>query len=92
MNDKEAYLMSTHLTLRMPGIFCLCLALGFAACRKAETPAAPAEETAKGASSMKIVKSAFGTLPDGSAVDLYTLTNKNGLKAFCAQVKNVSGL
>lgn len=29
---------------------------------------------------MKIVKSAFGTLPDGSAVDLYTLTNKDGLK------------
>lgn len=73
--------MSKQFPLKTAAILCLCLALGFAACQKAETPAAPAEETAKGASSMNIVKSAFGTLPDGSAVDLYTLTNKNGLKA-----------
>ncbi|MHB8055054.1 MAG: aldose epimerase family protein [Candidatus Aminicenantales bacterium] len=67
--------------LRTTAILCLCLAVGFAACRKAETPAAPAAGTAKGETSMKIVKSSFGTLPDGSTVDLYTLTNKNGLKA-----------
>lgn len=66
---------------RITAILCLCLAVGFAACRKAESPAAPAEGAAKGETSMKIVKSTFGTLPDGSTVDLYTLTNKNGLKA-----------
>jgi len=67
--------------LRTAAILCLCLAAGFAACRKAETPAAPAAATVKGETSMKIVKSSFGMLPNGSAVDLYTLTNKNGLKA-----------
>ena len=37
--------------------------------------------TAKEATKMSINKEAFGTTPDGKAVDLYTLTNANGLKA-----------
>jgi aldose 1-epimerase len=55
-------------------IFCL------AACKKnAPAPAAPA--AAKGLSKMDVIKSPFGRLPDGTAVEIYTLTNKNGLKA-----------
>ncbi len=30
---------------------------------------------------MSVVQAPFGTLPDGSAVDIFTLTNANGLKA-----------
>jgi len=50
-------------------------------CKKAESPADPAAGAAKGAPSMDIVKSSFGILPDGTAVDLYTLKNANGVTA-----------
>ncbi|MBI5915136.1 MAG: galactose mutarotase [Bacteroidetes bacterium] len=36
-----------------------------------------------------ITKSPFGTLPDGTSVDLYTLTNKNGLEA---KITNYGGI
>ncbi len=39
------------------------------------------KSTAKEATKMSVNKEAFGTTPDGKAVDLYTLTNANGLKA-----------
>ncbi len=51
-----------------------------AACRKAEPPA-PAAEAAKGQPVMSVQKAPFGALPDGTAVDIYTLTNANGIKA-----------
>ena len=35
----------------------------------------------KGRKLMDVVKEGFGVMPDGTAVDLYTLTNANGLKA-----------
>lgn len=55
-------------------IFCL------AACKKnAPAPAVPA--AAKGLSKMDVIKGPFGSLPGGTAVEIYTLTNKNGLKA-----------
>jgi aldose 1-epimerase len=58
---------------------------GFLACRK--NPAPPAAATAepagpaKGEPTMNVTKGSFGRLPDGTAVDLYILTNKNGLEA-----------
>lgn len=59
----------------------LVLAIGFSlsACKK-ETPA-PAAPPAKGSVTMDVVKSSFGKLPDGTPIEIYTLTNKNGLKA-----------
>ncbi|MCX6566775.1 MAG: galactose mutarotase [Candidatus Aminicenantes bacterium] len=63
-------------------VLCLVFVFGITACRKAESPASSAAAgTAKGETTMNVFKAPFGTLPDGSAVDLYTLTNKNGLKA-----------
>jgi aldose 1-epimerase len=58
---------------------------GFVACQKtAKSPAAAMpkpEGPAKGAAMMNVTKTLFGRLPDGTPVDIYTLTNKNGLEA-----------
>jgi aldose 1-epimerase len=61
-------------------------AFGFLACKgKTASPpeqtAAPAPTQASGGMSMDIQKQPFDQLPDGIPVDIYTLTNKNGLKA-----------
>jgi len=77
--------------MRMKAIGTFALVLGllfassFSACRKAEAPAAsevaPVADSGKGVASMGVVQAPFGMLPDGSAVDIFTLTNANGLKA-----------
>ena len=43
-------------------------------------PPPPSSNFPKGNSKMSIDKEQFGKLPDGAEVDLYTLTNANGLK------------
>ena len=58
---------------------CLVFVFGVAACRKTGSPEAAGTE--KEEKNMSVFKTLFGALPGGSAVDLYTLTNKNGLKA-----------
>ncbi len=51
-------------------------------CSCATGPSATDEMTmTQGKSQMKVEKSRFGKLPDGRPVDLYTLTNANGLQA-----------
>ena len=56
---------------------------GPSACSKKEAPApSPAEAAgAKGTPAMNVTPEPFGTLPDGTAVELFTLTNSKGLKA-----------
>jgi aldose 1-epimerase len=62
-------------------VLCALIGLSLSACQKAGSPRSEKAGAAKGTISVNIVKSPFGTLPDGSSVELYTLTNKNGLKA-----------
>ena len=56
---------------------------GTLACKK-EPAGAPEQASvqapAAGGETMEIQKQPFGNLPDGTAVDVYTLANKNGLK------------
>lgn len=50
-----------------------------AGCGKKENTAAQTETTSKGQEGTSIMKESFGTAPSGEEVQLYTLTNKNGV-------------
>jgi aldose 1-epimerase len=56
---------------------------GPSACSKKEAPARPeaAAAGAKGTASMNVTREPFGSLPDGTAVEIFTLTNTKGVKA-----------
>ena len=60
------------------------LLLSLALCAAIAPPAAGATQTSRG----KIERSPFGRLSDGTAIDLYTLTNRNGVRA---QITNYGG-
>lgn len=53
------------------------------------TDSAKQQNTAHTPMKSKITKTAWGKLPDGTEVDLYTLTNKNGLEA---KISNYGGI
>ena len=60
-------------------------ALGVTACQPRRRPAGrrrrrPRRRPRRAAPKASVVKSSFGTLADGTAVDLYTLTNANGVE------------
>jgi len=61
-------------------ILCVAVCASVGACRKAEK-AAGAAEPAKGETSMFVKKDPFGVLPDGTAVEIFTLTNNRGIEA-----------
>jgi len=50
------------------------------ACRK-DGPAASGAAPVKGETSMSLTSAPFGTLPDGTPVEIYTLTNRKGIEA-----------
>src|SRR5215471_2727972 len=56
------------------------LVAALAACTAQPTPPPPAASPAKAASSASVRKEAFGAMPDGTAVELYTLTNASGME------------
>jgi aldose 1-epimerase len=57
------------------------LLAGVAGCGKSEPPAPPPPPpTPQEISKNTISKAAFGTLPDGTSVDLYTMVNANGME------------
>jgi aldose 1-epimerase len=59
----------------------LIVVMGLSACETKKPPAAAESATAKGRTQMSVTKEPFGHLPDGSAVEIFTLTNDGGLKA-----------
>ena len=63
-----------------PAVLAAVLALGLMACKK-ESPAPQGTSADKGGSTMTVKSELFGRLADGTAVDIYTLTNKAGLEA-----------
>ncbi|MET0534321.1 MAG: galactose-1-epimerase, partial [Steroidobacter sp.] len=66
------------------GLTCLvmlsALLAGAAGCTKQEPQAPPPPPTPQEKSKNTISKAAFGTLPDGVSVDLYTMVNANGME------------
>lgn len=61
-------------------VLALALAFGTVACRKhAGGPAGTAAD--KGGQMLEVKRELFGRLADGTAVDIYTLTNKSGIEA-----------
>jgi aldose 1-epimerase len=83
IEKKEGRSMKKILRLALWSACAALIIWGAAACKEetATQAAKPELSQAKGNVNMDVKKEAFGNLPDGTAVEIYTLTNKNGLKA-----------
>jgi len=74
--------MRSILKQTLPVALALVLAAGLAACKAKKESGAPAAKPAEqGGPAMTVKRDLFGTLPDGTAVDIYTLRNAAGLEA-----------
>jgi aldose 1-epimerase len=75
--------MRKIVSLVLAAAFVIMTIASLPACAKKEpaAPAAAAPAPEKGAPRMNIAREPFGSLPDGQAVDLYTLTNDKGVRA-----------
>lgn len=80
MRKKEESDTKKIVSAAMSAAFILALIPGLPACKK-ELPATAESPPKKGLPHMKVTKEPFGSLADGTAVELYTLTNDKGLKA-----------
>ncbi|MBS1791571.1 MAG: galactose mutarotase [Acidobacteria bacterium] len=69
--------------MRLQRALTLLSLLALCACghHAAETSNSPSTETTAKGTEAKLKKESFGKLPDGTQVDVYTLTNKNGVEA-----------
>ena len=72
--------MNRSLTTLCLTAVALTVLLAAVSCRK-DTGTPPQQTQTKGQSIMDVKKEPFGVLPDGTAVELYTLTNEKSLKA-----------
>ena len=61
-------------------VLCAAVWLAISACKK-EAQAPPSAAPTKGEIGMEVKSESFGTLPDGTRVDIYTLTNARGIEA-----------
>ncbi|MEW5900082.1 MAG: aldose epimerase family protein [Acidobacteriota bacterium] len=70
-------------SLHLIGILILAAGMSFFACKgkKAQAPEPGEQAQFTGGAGMNIQRQSFGQLADGTAVDLYTLTNAKGLRA-----------
>jgi aldose 1-epimerase len=77
--------MKKAILIPSAALLCLSFFIGNSACKKAAEPPqgthAGLVEGTKGMATMDIKKEPFGNLPDGTPVDIYNLTNNNGLRA-----------
>lgn len=67
--------------MTLMSLFALSGLLGACGRHDSETSKTPSTETAAKGAEAKLKKESFGKLPDGTPVDVYTLSNENGVEA-----------
>lgn len=71
---------SSRVRNNLQWLICLLVLSGIVGCSKPEPQPPPPPPTPAEKSKNTIAKASFGTLPDGTAVDLFTMVNANGME------------